>query len=329
MAWNANERNWLKKNAPHRLNAPRPQGGLAALPEYKAKSGGGNKQPAKPPAYKPPSPKPPPTPNRGGYSPQAPLKWNSKELAWAQKHGVNLGTKTAGGLSTNADYIRITQGGGGGKPPISGGYGGGGGGGQWNERELAWAKQHGVNLGQRTPGGLAANEDYKRISAGGGGGGGGGRSSSGGGGGYTPPSSGCGGGGGYTPAPAPPPPQLKTRDVFETTDLHAYQKKTFDRQKSAAVGESSAQRGLGGVMTSKSLTGGRGGGFGTTKIGSETWGHDANKAFGSSGPRGMETSSFGGPARSMKDILSGYKGSLTSKKTGEKKKKIGTEQYYA
>ena len=45
------------------------------------------------------------------------MQWNQNEMAWAKKHGVNLGQKTQGGLSVNPDYQRITgqtSGGGGG-----------------------------------------------------------------------------------------------------------------------------------------------------------------------------------------------------------------------
>ena len=58
------------------------------------------------------------------------MQWNEAELAWAKKNKVNLGTKTAGGLSQNADYQRITGGGGQSKPSTpsgglsTGGYGG-------------------------------------------------------------------------------------------------------------------------------------------------------------------------------------------------------------
>jgi hypothetical protein len=51
------------------------------------------------------------------------MQWNARELAWAKQHGVNLGQKTQGGLSTNADYQRITG-------QVPGGGGGGGGGAQ-------------------------------------------------------------------------------------------------------------------------------------------------------------------------------------------------------
>ena len=85
MAWTAAQKAWLKKNDPAKL---------ARGYENRKK---GPSLPAKKPA--------------GGGGGGGGLKWNANELAWAKKHGVNLGQKTAGGLSTNAAYKRITGGG--------------------------------------------------------------------------------------------------------------------------------------------------------------------------------------------------------------------------
>ena len=118
MAWTAAQKAWLKKNDPAKLargyaNRKKGPSLSAKKPPPKKPAGGG---------YRPPAAKP-----KGGGGG---LQWNANEKAWAKKHGVNLGQKTAGGLSTNAAYRQKM--GLGGKPAGGGGLqmqpvGGGGG----------------------------------------------------------------------------------------------------------------------------------------------------------------------------------------------------------
>ena len=81
MALSKAQINWLKKNRPEALKNKK----------FMAKH---NAKPARTTSAKKPA--------GGGGG------WNAKELAWAKKNGVKLGKKTAGGLSANAAYQRIT-----------------------------------------------------------------------------------------------------------------------------------------------------------------------------------------------------------------------------